>query len=268
MRHRRSGRACAGSSIPIVLVAMRDTLEHRGPDDAGSWLSADGRVGLGHRRLSIVDLTSAAHQPMPSEDERLWLTLNGEIYNHRELRGQLEARGHRFRSACDAEVVLHGYEEWGIDVLERLYGNVRLRTLGRAGAGALSRPRPLRHQAALLLRARRPAALRLRGQRPCWRTGKCRAKWTGRRSATYLVYRYVPSPKCIWKGLAKLPPASWLRLGRDGAVTCPRVLDAAPGRPAAAVRRRRRRRRRPARERRPPAPGERRHPRFVPLRRL
>ena len=80
---------------PGELVAMRDTLEHRGPDDAGSWLSADARVGLGHRRLSFLDLSAAGRQPMPSEDERLWLTLNGEIYNHRELRAELLARGHR-----------------------------------------------------------------------------------------------------------------------------------------------------------------------------
>src|SRR5262252_1466974 len=96
-----------------VLLKMRETLSHRGPDDAGSWCAPDGRVGLGHRRLAIVDLSAAGRQPMCEEEGRLWITFNGEIYNHRLLRDRLEKRGHRYRSATDTETILHLYEEVG-----------------------------------------------------------------------------------------------------------------------------------------------------------
>ena len=107
---------------PEQVVAMRDTMTHRGPDGAGLWLSEDRRVALGHRRLSIIDLSDAAAQPMLNEDGAVVLSFNGEIYNHRELRVELEAAGHRFRSGSDAEVVVHGYEQWGEEVLDRLDG--------------------------------------------------------------------------------------------------------------------------------------------------
>ena len=210
------------------LVIMRDTLEHRGPDDAGSWLSADGRVGLGHRRLSFLDLSAAGRQPMPSEDERLWLTLNGEIYNHRELRAELEARGHRFRSTCDAEVVLHGYEEWGAEVLRRLQGMFAFGLWDeREQELFLARDRfgikPLYYfaDADRLLFASEAKALLAHPAVPR------EVDWSA--VCDYLVYRYVPSPKCIWKGLAKLPPACWLRFGRDGAATVREYWTLPPG---------------------------------------
>ena len=94
------------------LASMADTLRHRGPDADGYYVSEDKTVGLGFRRLSIVDLATG-DQPMPNEDESLWLVFNGEIYNHADHRPGLQARGHRFRSRCDAEVILHLYEEYG-----------------------------------------------------------------------------------------------------------------------------------------------------------
>ena len=84
-----------------VIEKMAATIVHRGPDDGGSYLSPDGRVALGHRRLSIIDLSSAGHQPMCNEDGTIWIVFNGEIYNHQELRPELEARGHRYRSRTD-----------------------------------------------------------------------------------------------------------------------------------------------------------------------
>jgi asparagine synthase (glutamine-hydrolysing) len=101
------------------LVAMRDTLTHRGPDDAGLYLG-DG-VGLGHRRLSIVDL-GGGRQPMANEDRRVWIVFNGEIYNHRDLRPELEERGHQYRTASDTETIIHLYEERGARAVERLSG--------------------------------------------------------------------------------------------------------------------------------------------------
>ena len=94
-----------------TLREMADTMTHRGPDDAGYWVR--GNVGLAHRRLSIIDLSSAGRQPMENEDSSVLLTFNGEIYNFPELRRELISRGYRFRSNSDSEVILHGYQEWG-----------------------------------------------------------------------------------------------------------------------------------------------------------
>jgi asparagine synthase (glutamine-hydrolysing) len=101
------------------LVAMRDTLAHRGPDDAGLYLG-DG-VGLGHRRLSIVDL-GGGRQPMANENDRVWIVFNGEIYNHRDLRPELEERGHQYRTVSDTETIIHLYEEQGARAVESLSG--------------------------------------------------------------------------------------------------------------------------------------------------
>jgi asparagine synthase (glutamine-hydrolysing) len=104
---------------PDSLLQMREALEHRGPDDAGIYL--DHGVGLGHRRLSIVDVGSG-HQPMSNEDSTVWISYNGEVYNHRDLRPALEAAGHRYRTACDTETIVHLYEEHGPRAVERLRG--------------------------------------------------------------------------------------------------------------------------------------------------
>lgn len=104
------------------LRAGRDALAHRGPDDAGEWWSRDLRVGLGHRRLAIIDLSAAGHQPMRMESKGLTVAFNGEIYNFRELRSELEGRGYEFRSHSDTEVLLAGYDAWGADLLPRLKG--------------------------------------------------------------------------------------------------------------------------------------------------
>jgi asparagine synthetase B (glutamine-hydrolysing) len=90
---------------------MRDTMVHRGPDDAGELTFDDGRGGFGFRRLSIIDLSTAGHQPMHGCDDRRWIVFNGEIYNHLEIRKELEARGHRYASKTDSETILHLYEE-------------------------------------------------------------------------------------------------------------------------------------------------------------
>jgi asparagine synthase (glutamine-hydrolysing) len=103
-----------------LLRRMTDTIAHRGPDGRGSYV--DGAVGLGNRRLAIIDLSSAGEQPLASEDGEVVITYNGEIYNFRELRSVLEQAGHRFRSTTDTEVVVHAYEEWGTQCLERLNG--------------------------------------------------------------------------------------------------------------------------------------------------
>src|SRR5687767_262544 len=102
------------------LRRMRDVLSHRGPD--GSGLFIDGAVGLSHRRLAIVDITTAGEQPMTNEDGSVWVAFNGEIYNHASLRPGLESKGHQYRSRCDTETIIHQYEEDGERVVEKLHG--------------------------------------------------------------------------------------------------------------------------------------------------
>jgi len=103
-----------------IVTSMRDTMIHRGPDDAGTWVG--GPVGLGNRRLSILDLTSAGHQPMISTDGASAISYNGEVYNYKSLRQDLSRKGFRFRSESDTEVVLAAYQAWGLDSIPRLDG--------------------------------------------------------------------------------------------------------------------------------------------------
>lgn len=105
---------------PVVLQKMTDAIAHRGPDGEGHWI--EGNVGFGHRRLSIIDLSPAGHQPMISADHRYVLSYNGEVYNYRELRAELEAEGYWFRSRTDSEVVLHALAHWGTDALLKFNG--------------------------------------------------------------------------------------------------------------------------------------------------
>jgi asparagine synthase (glutamine-hydrolysing) len=105
---------------PVILQKMTDAIKHRGPDGEGHWIEEN--VAIGHRRLSIIDLSPAGHQPMISSDHRYILSYNGEIYNFQELRTELEAAGYWFRSKTDSEVVLHAYSEWGKDALLKFNG--------------------------------------------------------------------------------------------------------------------------------------------------
>jgi asparagine synthase (glutamine-hydrolysing) len=105
-----------------MLSVMRDSMVHRGPDDAGAWSSSDGRLGLAHRRLSIIDLSPGGHQPMSDHSGKFIIVFNGEIYNFLELRKELENRGHAFRTQSDTEVIIEAYRAWGADCVPRLNG--------------------------------------------------------------------------------------------------------------------------------------------------
>ena len=106
-----------------LLNSMRDTMVHRGPDGAGSWISEDGQTAFGHRRLAIIDLSDFAAQPMQDPSGQICLTFNGEIYNHAQLRVELEAKGHSFKTDhSDTEVLLHSYMEWGIEAVHHFRG--------------------------------------------------------------------------------------------------------------------------------------------------
>ena len=118
-----TGICSLGKTVnPVVLSAMTDALSHRGPDDSGTYVSEDGKVGLGHTRLSVIDLSQRGRQPMASDDGRIRVSYNGEIYNYREIRKELRSRGHVFRTDCDTEVLLRSYEQWGMECLYRFIG--------------------------------------------------------------------------------------------------------------------------------------------------
>lgn len=112
----------AGLHKPEFLDLMTDAMIHRGPDDSGSWFNAEAEVGLGHRRLSIIDLSPAGHQPMSNADQSIWITYNGELYNYPEHRERLAAKGYDFRNHTDTEVVIALYETMGLDFLNALNG--------------------------------------------------------------------------------------------------------------------------------------------------
>src|SRR5947209_1629771 len=103
-----------------MIVRMRDLMIERGPDAAG--LHVAPAIGLGTRRLRVLDLTPAGEQPMANEDDSIWVAFNGEIYNFEELRAELQNEGHRFRSSGDTEVLVHGFEQWGDELPRRLVG--------------------------------------------------------------------------------------------------------------------------------------------------
>src|SRR6266849_1726406 len=116
-----AGQLSLNASHPLkedVLHRMMIALRHRGPDDEGVWV--DGSVGLGSRRLAIIDLSPRAHMPMTNEDGSLWIVFNGEIYNFQVLRADLRRKGHPFQSDSDTEVILHLYEEEGVECLQHL----------------------------------------------------------------------------------------------------------------------------------------------------
>lgn len=177
------------------VAAGRDRLAHRGPDGAGEFWSDDGRVGFGHRRLSIVDLSPGGHQPMASADSRLVITFNGEIYNHHDLRSQLQALGHAFRTTSDTEVILAAYRQWGADMLAHLNGMFALARLARDRAG--EKPLFVRAVAGELRFASELKALLADTSLP-------------RRVAPaaldcYLAMGYVPGSLCMLEGFSKLP---------------------------------------------------------------
>lgn len=188
------------------LAIGRDAMTHRGPDDEGEWWSIDGRVGLAQRRLSIIDLSPAGHQPMHDASGALSIVFNGEIYNYADLRDELMAKGHSFQSHSDTEVILAAYREWGVDCLARLNGmfafalyDARQQTffLARDRAGE----KPLfYHQADGVLRFASELKALLADPALTRRIDPAALD-------CYLAMGYVPGERCMLQGFNKLPPA-------------------------------------------------------------
>ena len=136
----------AGCNIGNAAEAMAASLQHRGPDDQGIWLDSAAEAALVHRRLSIVDLSPAGHQPMVSADQRLVITYNGEVYSYQPIAAALAARGCKFRGHCDTEVILELFAANGIEpTLAAHDRHVRHRVVGSARADAYAHSRPGRH---------------------------------------------------------------------------------------------------------------------------
>ena len=192
--------------------AMASRLLHRGPDDGGCWSDPEAAVALAHRRLSIVDLSSAGHQPMLSESGRLVMTFNGEIYNFRDLREQIEHGGHRFRGHSDTEVMLAAFEQYGVEASLRRFAGMFALGLWDRGSRVLHLVRdrlgkkPL-HVAlvdgALLFASELKAFYAVPGFRP---TVDPRA------IAMVLRRGWIPDDLCIWRDVIKLPPGAILSI--------------------------------------------------------
>jgi asparagine synthase (glutamine-hydrolysing) len=196
---------------------MTGSIAHRGPDGHGYYYSKNHTLGFGHRRLSIIDLNTG-DQPMCNEDRTVWITYNGEIYNYRELREQLKRRGHKFKTASDTEVVIHAYEEWGVDCASKFNGifafgiwdeKERRLFLARDHFGV----KPLYYFTdgrvflfaselkAILCNPKVPRAIDLDALQMC------------------LTFRHTPSPWTLFKSIRKLPPSSYIVVDQNGLKT-------------------------------------------------
>lgn len=224
-----AGKTCPGD----VLEAMRDRMTHRGPDGAGLWRAGDGRCGMAHRRLSIIDLSQAAAQPMSNHDGSVVVVFNGEIYNHADLRRELESLG-TFRwktDHSDTEVLLHAYEAWGLDCVQRFYGMFAF-----AIYDARVREKPVLH----LVRDRL-------GIKPLYfsRTGSGEWVFASEIRALmahpdlspemdytafwhYLTFIVAPAPLTMFRGVFKLPAAHAMTIDWRGHAEARRYWDSPP----------------------------------------
>lgn len=212
------------STSAETLAQMRDRMAHRGPDGHGMWASADGQCRLGHRRLSIIDLSAAAAQPMLNDDGTVALTFNGEIYNHAEIRAELQRKSNFAWKTdhSDTEVLLRAYEFWGIDCVRRLQGMFAF-----AIYDGRNRDRPMLH----LVRDRI-------GKKPVYFTKLANGEWLFASEIRallvhpavspqlepialyhYLTFIVAPAPLTMFKGIFKLPPSTIATIDGTGAAT-------------------------------------------------
>ena len=203
-----------------LLQRMNDSLSHRGPDDAGFYVSAG--IGLGHRRLSIIDLASG-HQPLFNEDRSVVVVYNGEIYNFQDLARELQAKGHVFRTHCDTEVIVHAWEEWGESCVDRFRGMFAFGLWDeKQGILFLARDRlgikPLYYaelpDGEILFASELKALLVHPG---------LRRDFDHEAIEDYFAYGYVPDPKSIYRSVAKLPPGHVMQVRKGGATPRPRA---------------------------------------------
>ncbi|MBV9988000.1 MAG: asparagine synthase (glutamine-hydrolyzing) [Chitinophagaceae bacterium] len=208
------------------ISAMNDCISHRGPDGQGVWTSPDGSVGLGHRRLSIIDLSANANQPMTNAQGTIWLVFNGEIYNHADIRKELEKTG-RYQwktDHSDTEVIIHSFSEWGIDCIKKFRGMFAFALWDAVQQELwLVRDRigikPLyysNHHGRLVFASEIKAILK--------DTEQHRAV-NEEAFFHYLSFLTVPAPATLFEGIYKLPAATWMKVSRDGKIEEHRYWD-------------------------------------------
>lgn len=208
------------------LTSMRDTMVHRGPDGAGTWIASDGRIGLAHRRLSIVDLSESANQPMSNEDETLWIVYNGEIYNHAEIRAELDRLGgFQWKTDhSDTETILHAFQQWGIDCLQRFNGmfgfalwDSRSRELWLARDRIGIKPLCYSvHNGRVTFASEIKALLKDPGQ----------SRGVDEEALyNYLSFLASPAPRTMFDGISKVPAGCWVRIKESGEIQMRRYWD-------------------------------------------
>jgi asparagine synthase (glutamine-hydrolysing) len=220
--------AAEGRVGRALVERMRDTMPHRGPDDAGAEILDGGRLGLGFRRLSIIDLSHAGHQPMRGCDGRdVWLVFNGEIYNHAELRAGLERRGHAYRSLTDSETIIHLYEERGLDFVNEIEGDFAIALWdSRRERLALARDRV----------GVKPLYFYLKDGRLIFASEikailahtEVSAEVDEQSLYHYLSFLTSPAPRTLFRGVGKIPAGHILVFSRDGSFETIRYWDALP----------------------------------------
>jgi asparagine synthase (glutamine-hydrolysing) len=205
------------------IAAMLKSIEHRGRDDEGVWTSnaideAGGKISFGHRRLSIIDTSAAGHQPMLSHDGRFVITFNGEIYNYKELREELKAKGHLFKTDSDTEVVIAAFEEWGADSLQKLNGmfafamwdeKEKTLTLARDRVGIKPLYFAKTEDGSFIFASEAKAILASK---------LIKAELDIEGLNQYLTFLWTPDPQTLFKNIYKLPPAHFL-IYKDGEIT-------------------------------------------------
>lgn len=210
------------SAAPVILKRMTDAIAHRGPDGEGHY--TDGPVGLGHRRLAIIDLSPAGHQPMATEDGRYVMVYNGEIYNYQELRVELEAFGYRFHSRTDSEVVLKSLAHWGPDAINRFNGMFGLALWDRHKQELLLardrygiKPLYYAHAAGRLLFGSEVKAILAN---PAYSADINREGLL-----EYLTFQNFFTDQTLFNGVKLIPAGTWLRIRLDGSLYSHRYWD-------------------------------------------
>src|SRR5882724_9071226 len=226
--------AAEGRIQRALVERMRDVMTHRGPDDEGASIFDEGRVGLGFRRLSIIDLSQAGNQPMHGCTDRVWLVFNGEIYNHAKLREGLQQRGHVYASHTDSETILHLYEERGLDFVNEIEGDFAIAlwdadrqrlVLARDRAGV----KPLyyyQHNGRFMFASEIKALLQHPAVTP---------EINEEALYHYLTFVTTPAPQTLFQDIHKMPAGHMLVIDREGEVRLKQYWDALPLQPRAHI---------------------------------
>src|SRR5690349_11060842 len=219
--------ASEGSVESSLIARMRDEMTHRGPDDAGELIFDNRRGGFGFRRLSIIDLSAAGHQPMHGCDDRTWLVFNGEIYNHAEIRADLEKRGHKYSSRTDSETILHLYDKRGLDFIHEIEGDYGIAlwdankeelVLVRDRIGV--KPLYFYHKNGRFIFASEIKSIL---QHPA-----VTPDIDEEALYHYLTFLTTPAPTTLFRDIHKLPAGHILTLTRDGTINIQQYWDALP----------------------------------------